>query len=272
MLISNNGVLTHSDDKLFCVSHRITKYGDGFFESIKLFNRKPQLFQLHYDRLIRASKLFHLPMKDKWTQAFFEEHLEWLCLKNGWSNARCRIVFYRDSEGFYTPNSDRAGFVIEMTEGDKSYVLNDIGFKMGAYTQILKASNFTSFFKNLSSINYVLAGIYARDNKFDSVFLFNEFGNISEAFNANVFLINGNDVSTPALSEYCVDGVMRQHIILSLKNLDYNIFETSISEEDLLQAEEVFLTNAIRGIIWVESYKQSIYDFKKVFAIHSQIF
>ncbi len=272
MLISFNGVLTDADDKIFSSHSRIYKYGDGFFESIKVINKKPQLFDLHYNRIKRASTLFHLPLQEKWSQKFFEDQIELMCLKNGWLNSRCRIIFYRESEGFYVPERNRCCFLIEMSESGGNYPINDVGLKLGDYGQILKASNFISFFKPLSAINYVLAGIYAAENKFGSVILYNEAGNVAETFNANIFIISNDEVLTPALSEYCLDGVMRHYIIHKLRNLGCVVRETAITEEDLLNAEEVFLTNATRGMVWVESYKGSHYAFAKTYKIHADMF
>jgi branched-subunit amino acid aminotransferase/4-amino-4-deoxychorismate lyase len=272
MLISFNGVLTDADDKIFSSQSRIYKYGDGFFESIKIINRKPQLFDLHYSRIQRASILFHLPLQSKWTQKYFEDQIELVCMKNGWLNARCRIVFYRESEGFYAPERNRCLFMIEMTEAPGNYPINDTGLRLGDYGQILKASNFTSFFKPLSAINYVLAGIYATEHQFDSVILYNEMGNVSEAFNANLFIISDDEVLTPALSEYCLDGVMRHFILNKLKSLGCVVRETVITEEDLLNADEVFLTNATRGMTWVENYKESHYAFTRTYKIHADMF
>ncbi len=149
MLISFNGVLTNADDKIFSVYSRIYKYGDGFFESIKLINRAPALFDLHYNRIKRAATLFKINLNEKWTQTFFEEQLNLLCLKNGFVNARCRITFYRDTQGFYAPASNKCSFIIELSEDNGVYRLNDKGLTLGHYRQILKPSNFTSFFKPL---------------------------------------------------------------------------------------------------------------------------
>lgn len=272
MLISFNGVLTDADDKIFSSRSRIYKYGDGFFESIKVIQKRPQLFDLHYQRIQRASTLFHLPLNDKWTQAYFEDQIELLCLKNGWVNARCRILFYRESEGFYAPERNKCGFLIEMSESNGHYPINDKGLKLGEYGLILKPSNFLSFFKPLSAIQYVLAGIYATENGFDSVILYNESGYVTEAFNANIFLIQGEEIITPALSQYCIDGVMRQYIIQKLKHLGYIIREQEVSEEDLLMADEVFISNATRGITWVESYKDSHYNFSTTYKLHAELF
>jgi branched-chain amino acid aminotransferase len=272
VLISFNGVLTDADDKIFNSHSRIYKYGDGFFESIKVINRKPQLFDLHFSRIQRASTLFHLPLQPKWTQKFFEDQVELLCLKNGWLNARCRIVFYRECEGFYAPERNRCCFMIEMSESTGTYPINDVGLKLGDYGLIMKPSNFISFFKPLSAINYVLAGIYATENQFGSVILYNEMGNVSEAYNANIFIISGDEVLTPALSEYCLDGVMRHFIVNKLRNLGCVVRETALTEEDLLQADEVFLTNATRGMTWVENYKDSHYTFAKTYKIHADMY
>lgn len=272
MLISFNGVLTDADDKIFSSKSRIFKYGDGFFESIKVIHRRPQLFDLHFQRISRASTLFHLPLHEKWTQKFFEDQIELMCLKNGWVNARCRIIFYRDSEGFYAPERNKCSFMIEMSEAPGNYPINDKGLRLGSYGLILKPSNFLSFFKPLSAIQYVLAGIHATENQFDTVLLYNEFGYISEVFNANIFLISDDEILTPGLNQYCLDGVMRQYIIGKLKDLGYKVRETEIAEEDLLSAEEVFVCNATRGISWIENYGERHYGFTKTYKLHAELF
>src|SRR5690606_33613568 len=111
--ISFNGVLTNADEKIFSSESRIYKYGDGFFESIKIINRKPALFDLHFERIQRAANFFHLPLHERWTKEYLISNIELLAMKNGWANARCRIVFYRESEGFYAPQKNRAQFLIE---------------------------------------------------------------------------------------------------------------------------------------------------------------
>lgn len=272
MLISFNGVLTDADDKIFSSRSRIYKYGDGFFESIKVIQKKPQLFDLHYQRIQRAATLFHLPLNEKWTQKYFEDQIELLCLKNGWINSRCRIIFYRESEGFYAPERNKCGFLIEMSESVGNYPINDRGLKLGEYGLILKPSNFLSFFKPLSAIQYVLAGIHAAENNFDTVVLYNEQGNVTEVFNANIFLIQGDEILTPGLNQYCLDGVMRQYIIQKLKHLGYAIKETEITEDDLMASDEIFISNATRGIAWIESYKEKNYDFKSTYKLHAELF
>ncbi len=272
MLISFNGVLTNADDKIFNSHSRIFKYGDGFFESIKLIQNKAQLFDLHYDRILRASHFFHLPLNPKWTKEYFIEHLEWLSLKNGLSHARCKMIFYRDSDGLYMPEKDKTGFIIELKESTSKYKINDKGLKLSDYPFILKGSNFLSFFKSMSSQQYVLAAIHARNNDFNAVLMYNETGRVAEAHHSNVFIIKDSEIITPPLSEYCLDGVMRHFLIDQFKLLGHQIKELPISEQDILEADEMFLCNATQGMMWVENYKDRFYQFQTIFAIHAQIF
>jgi len=271
VLISYNGVLTRSDDKIFSSESRIYKYGDGYFESIKILNRQAFLFDKHYNRIHRAAALFKLPLKERWTQKYFEDQIELLSLKTGVVNGRCRMTFYRDAEGYYAPESNRCGFLIEMTEGPNRFYLNDKGLVLGSFQQLLKPSNFTSFFKSLSCITYVMAGIYAVEHNLNSVVLYNENLRVSEIHNANIFVIIEDDILTPALSEYCLDGVMRQYIIEKLKMAGKNIIETEITEEDLLSADEVFVSNASQGMQWVESYEGKNYSFAKTQEIFAEV-
>ncbi len=53
---------------------------------------------------------------------------------------------------------------------------------------------------------------------------------------------------TPALSEGCVAGVKRRELVGNLPSLGFRVEEAMISPESLPEMEEVFLTNAIRGI------------------------
>jgi branched-chain amino acid aminotransferase len=68
--------------------------------------------------------------------------------------------------------------------------------------------------------------------------------------------VKGRNIYTPSLDDGCLDGVMRSKIIGIALNLNYIVFEDAhINETNLLDADELFLTNAINGIKWVGAYK-----------------
>ncbi len=72
-----------------------------------------------------------------------------------------------------------------------------------------------------------------------------------------MIIIKNKKIYTPPLSDAPIAGVMRNYI---LKNLKHFYFEKqSITEKDILEADEVFLTNAVRGIQYVQSYREKQY-------------
>ena len=76
---------------------------------------------------------------------------------------------------------------------------------------------------------------------------------------SNVFVVYNKQIYTPALSEGCIGGVMRQVVMRIIKENELPLIEAQISPEILNEAEEVFLTNASRGIQWVMGFNSKRY-------------
>jgi branched-chain amino acid aminotransferase len=76
-----------------------------------------------------------------------------------------------------------------------------------------------------------------------------------------LFIVKGNTISTPALTEGCIKGVLRSKIVELLQNEDkYKIEEREISPFELKKADEVFLTNSIINIQPVTHYRKKIFE------------
>jgi len=101
--------------------------------------------------------------------------------------------------------------------------------------------------------------MWAKENKLNDALILNSNNNIADATIANVFVIQDGIIKTPALTEACVSGVMRKFLLKRLKEENYSVQETSVTVDDILNASEVFLTNAIYGIRWVKEVGKSNY-------------
>jgi branched-chain amino acid aminotransferase len=128
------------------------------------------------------------------------------------------------------------------------YFLNSKGLIMDIFTDLPKPTNYLSNIKTCNSLIYVMAGLYKTQNKLDDIFLLNQGGFLCEAGSSNIFIWYQKHLYTPALSEGCVEGVMRQVIINLAKQINIPLTEAQISPDILYEADEVFLTNASRGI------------------------
>ncbi|MFW5707685.1 MAG: aminotransferase class IV, partial [Bacteroidota bacterium] len=142
------------------------------------------------------------------------------------------------------------------------YNLNTQGLNVGFYREVLKPAGFLGNIKSTSAQLYVMALIYASQMAWDDILIFNERGNIVEGSSSNLFMVKGETVCTPALDQGCVDGVMRKVVLDLLKTLPYKVLECEITAEDLLGADEVFLTNAIAGISWIKGIEHKRYYHK----------
>ena len=120
----------------------------------------------------------------------------------------------------------------------------------------------------------MLAMNFAKENKLDDVLFLNYKKNIVETSNSNVFIYANNQLITPKITEGCVDGIMR-HIIILVKNLDLKIVESEINVDDMLNAQEIILTNAVSGIRFVSVFRTKRYmNFmaKKIFEEINKLF
>lgn len=101
--------------------------------------------------------------------------------------------------------------------------------------------------KTASYAENILALDHARNAGFEETIFFNTDGKLCEAATSNVFLVRGDQVVTPSLESGCLPGVARSVVIRMIRSSGRECLETSLGEMDLENADEIFLTSAIRG-------------------------
>ncbi|TSJ38614.1 4-amino-4-deoxychorismate lyase [Mucilaginibacter corticis] len=255
LYINFNGEIVPADSKLLSVANRSFKYGDGLFESMRMLKGQLKFADLHADRLQRGMKALKIDGYSQMDTYFLKEVAEQLAARNKAKHGRLRLSVYRDAEGLYTPSQNKAGYCLEFTPADEPrYFLNEKGLIVDIFTDLPKPLNFLSNIKTCNSLTYVMAALYRSQNNLDEAFLLNQNGFLCEATSANVFVWYQNHLYTPALSEGCVEGVMRQVIINIAKKNNIPITEAQINPEILYEADEVFVTNASKGIQSVMGY------------------
>jgi branched-chain amino acid aminotransferase len=114
-----------------------------------------------------------------------------------------------------------------------------------------------SSIKTTNKIINITASIFADENGFDNCLLLNDSKNVIEALQGNIFMVKGNTLITPPVSEGCLNGVMRKQILsLARKIQNLDVVEQAISPFDLQKSEELFITNVIKGIQPVTKYRK----------------
>lgn len=262
--ICYNGRFTEENSSGYPALNRAFRLGDGFFESIRLIEGRPHLWEAHYSRILSCAKALNMEVPGHFTSSFFLEKIGVLAERNQFqSGARLRITFFREGHGTYTPTSLRLGFVMQMSPfANNGFHVKEEGVHLGLYTALSKHSDPLSKFKLLGSQVYIQAAIWAQANGYDDALIVNDKGYIIEGTSSNLFVVRGGELHTSAVHQGCVGGVMRMAVINEAIGHGIPCFESQLDVEDLLMADEVFLTNAVRGLMWVRSFRDKRYYHK----------
>ncbi len=254
-ILDNNFYL--AEEKIFSTDNRAFRYGDAIFESMHANGRRVQFFEAHFQRLLHGLAQLKMLPPFSFCKEQIHNRIEKLLHRNRLFNgARVRLTVFRVSEGLYCPQRDDVSILIEAEKLENStYVLNEEGYKIDIFNEIHKEINCFSSVKSANALLFVMAGIYKRQNKLDDCIILNRNGNIIESIGSNLFFIENNNIYTPATTEGCLPGIMRQQIIKIARSCGYCVEEiTNLRPLQLLEAEEVFLTNAVCGIRWVLAF------------------
>lgn len=259
--ISHNGKIIHESELKIGLNNRSFQYGDGIFETMHAAGNKVQFFYEHMERLISSMKILKMEVPVRFTidTMGLQKEIAKLLNKNKfYKGARVRMTVYRETGGFYSPSSNEAEYIIQCSPLESDvYELNETGLLIDLYEDMLKPINDLSSIKLVSSIFFVLAGIFKKENQLDECLIMNTKGNIIEGVSSNIFVVKENNILTPAIREGCLQGIMRQKVIEIARKLNFIVQdEQAVKIQDIMAADEIFFTNAIRGIQWVVGFKQ----------------
>lgn len=242
-------------------NNRAMRYGDGLFETMRWTDMDIRFLQYHIERLHTGMESLHLEGANKFDAYFIREKAAELVKKNKLgADARIRLNVYRAGGGLYSPETNKANFILEATPLDQGgYHLNKTGVIIDVYREHKKNANSLSHLKSNNALIYVLAGIERKKLGCDDILILNNEGFLCESLSSNIFVWYNKTLYTPALSEGCIAGVMRRVVIEMASEYGMEVVEAQISPEILHEADEMFLTNAIHGIHWVMGYKKKRY-------------
>ena len=258
-MINFNGTIVPSKDNVLYDS-RAVRYGDGVFETLKVINNKILFFEDHYFRLLAGMRIIRMEIPSYFTIKFLEEQIISTVIANNYSNsARARIIVYRNTGGFYLPDTNAVSLLIDVTYTEQLYLCKE-EYEVDIFKDYYISKQILSTIKSTNKLINILGSIYAKENKWDNCLLINENRNVIEAVQGNLFMLIGNKLITPPISEGCLSGVMRKNILKLAKELEgIDVLEVPISPFDLQKADELFITNVIIGIQPITKYRKKLY-------------
>jgi para-aminobenzoate synthetase/4-amino-4-deoxychorismate lyase len=209
----------------------------GLFETIRVEKGEAQLSVLHLDRLTESAKKLNIPLNRNNAEIAIQQSCKNIPEKEKNRSHRLRLDLSHDG-----------------SISAKVFALNELGHNMkllwaqDLFTHDVTMSSSNRFLKHKVTQRSVYDQAWQKAEtleSFDALFL-NEKGYVTEGGRSNIFIKLGGQWLTPPIESGCLPGVMRS---LLLKDSSMNVLERDILPRDVIDADEVILCNALRGII-----------------------
>ena len=263
-MVNINGRIVANSNAFLNFFNRGFTYGDAVFETIKVNSERPIFWEAHYFRLMASMRMLRMDIPMHFTPEFLESEIISLVKSYGQSSLSYRVKLYvhRKPGGLYTPSSNEIEYAITIDDlCSDLYIISEDDYEVELFKDYLIAPNLLSTLKTNNKIVNVVGSIFAKENNYANCFLLNTNKHVIEALNGNLFLVQGNTIKTPPITDGCLKGIIRQKIIDIIKSdSDLTLEEVSISAFELQKSDEIFITNVVCGIQPVTKYRKKRFD------------
>jgi branched-chain amino acid aminotransferase len=264
-MVNFNGTLVESAVNSLA-ENRGFLFGDAVFETCKIVDNRVLFLEDHYFRLMSSMRILRMEIPMNFTMEFIEQQILELTQSNGIENsARVRMTVFRNSGGFYLPETNEITYLIQCSElKTKEYMFKIERYEVDLFKDFYITKQLLSTIKSTNKAVQITGSIFAKENDLQNCLLLNDVKNVVEALNGNLFMLVDQKLITPPISEGCLNGIMRKQVLAVAKLLQVEVVEEPISPFDLQKADELFITNVITGVQPISKYRKK--DFKTIFS------
>ena len=218
--------------------------GDGLFETMRIYSGKALFLNEYIMRLKEGLQILNIPFPDQLENigTIIEKLIE-LNQLNCDASLRLTVTRGTGPRGLLPPEKIQPTILITaavINESSKKNGLTAVisDFKKNEYSPLVR----------IKSINYlenILGRIEAQKKVADEVIFLNTKNFVTETSCANIFIVTNNVLHTPPITDGIIPGITRKIILKILVEKNIKFFEKSLTVEQLLQADEIFITNSL---------------------------
>ena len=260
-----NGLFTPLRNAKISILDRGFCYGDGLFETLRASNGQIFYIQQHIDRLFDSLQqvLIELPM----TRLELTKAVKETLARNKYKNAIIRLMVTRgDTESNIQIDSKiHPTLVINI----RPFIpLPKLAYKKGIRVMLFqeRANLVNGLSLRLKSCNYlsniIIKELSDRKNFTEGVVVDPDFG-VTEGTTSNIFIVEQGQIKTPPLSPYVLAGITRQVVLEIARDHKIPFTEEKITADELIYADEVFITNSCIEIVPVTQVNSNFIGLKK---------
>jgi len=249
----DGAIVAASEARVSVFDHGLL-YGDGVFEGLRFYHGKTFMLDAHLDRLADSARAISLPLPCD--AAATAAAIEALIARRGGGDGYLRLVVTRgpgalgiDPRKCGRPSMFIIADQLQIHEGELG-----AGISLHvAETRRLPAACLDPAIKSLNYLNNILAKIEANRAGRDEALMLNLDGHVSEGSVDNIFIVSDGIIYTPPLGDGLLAGITRAVIIDVAREAGIRVDEKSLTLDDLLAADECFLTGTGAELIPVAS-------------------
>lgn len=217
--------------------------GDGLFETLLVLNRKPLWGNMHFARLEAAAQELGIGFDRDGLDDAVEEVLD----SAPKSHQVLRVTLTRGAgvRGLGASGGS-SSLLITLDPFDPALMFKPVTLSSTVIRR--NPQSVSARLKTLSYIDNIAAAREAAGHGMEDALLLNTKGNVACSTIANVFLMKGGALVTPARDQGILTGVTRQALIHAAAHLGLATEERAVKPSEIGRADAVFLTNSLRFI------------------------
>lgn len=231
------------------VMDRGLHYGDGVFETLKIKAGSIQHWDEHFARLQRGcERLLIAPPNSALLHA---EATQLINSNDDYKDAVLKLIVTRGTgqRGYkpkLTSEPTRIIALYQFPVYPEHYWRN--GVKITLCKTRLACNRRLAGIKHLNRLEQILASSEWDDSEIVDGLMLDKDEHVIEGTLSNLFWVSGENLFTPDLTECGVEGIMRHRVLRFAEEMQIPITVGHYFIEDLLSADEIFITNSIHGI------------------------
>ena len=229
-------------------------YGRGVFTTLAIYNAQPFLWSKHWQRLTSHATRLDIDFTGC-NEKNVGDALQKLIAVNQVQEGRARVIMLarsgRDIWKMKTPGTKKTDLVIMTGEPQK---LAPTGLSIAVSPYRTNTVSPLAGIKSLNYLDHVLAWEEAQSRDFDEAVVLNERGEIVSATTANLFWAKNGTLHTPTLSTGALAGITRECVIEIAQRQFIPLLEGIYEMQDLIDADEIFLTSSSLGVAPVTTF------------------
>ena len=240
-----NGKYISLDERAIPIDERGHQFGDGIYEVIRVYNGKAFMMDEHLERLLNSAKAIKLPILGDATD--FRDLIQEAIAKSGLLECSVYLQITRGiapRQHLFPDVPVSISMTVKPVSPPQQTERED-----GVSVIIHEDERWANcYIKSLNLLPNILAKQTAHERgSYEAILVRDKW--VTEGTSSNVFMVKNRKIYTTPTSKYILAGITRKLVKQMCEQLNLEFIEKSLTPEELLQADEIFLTGSIIEII-----------------------